>query len=91
MNARYLVQVRAENGSITDTGNPPKLLDADFGGTTLSQSLRDQIWNVTSQGQFSLEVWNSLSDTNATLPSGDGKAGGQFHSWFEVLDQEFEE
>jgi hypothetical protein len=90
LNSRYLVQIRATDRSITDTGNPPRLLDADFGGTALSQTLRDQIWNVTSQGQFSLEVWNSLSDTGATLPSGDGKAGGQFHSWFEVFDQEFD-
>jgi len=83
--ARYLVQMRPVRGNIVDTSAAPLLLDADFAGTALTADLLNQIWQQTDQQFYGREVADALADTDATLPqSGDGVAGGFFHSWFGV-------
>jgi hypothetical protein len=85
--ARYLIQMRAENGNIVDRNTPPLLLDAEFVGTRLSDELLDRLWEIDGEEIFGdSEVWDRLVDTGATLPeSGDDREGGLFHGWFEVL------
>jgi hypothetical protein len=85
--ARYLIQMRAENGNIVDRNMPPLLLDAEYVGTRLSDELLDRLWEIDGEEVFGdSEVWDRLVDTGATLPeSGDDREGGLFHGWFEVL------
>lgn len=83
--SRYLVQMRAESGNITDTGTPPLTLDAEFAGTSIAAATLTRIWNMTAEGPMPRAVWNGLVDTGARLPrSGDGAEGGIFHGWFEI-------
>jgi hypothetical protein len=83
--ARWLVLMRAEGGNIVDLGTPPQLLDAEFEGTRLSPPRLEEIWNLDDARTVAQDAWDGLVDTGAVLPqSGDGTAGGRFHSWFEV-------
>ncbi|MGH7577407.1 MAG: hypothetical protein ACREM1_20040 [Longimicrobiales bacterium] len=85
LGVRFLVLIRAGNDNIVDTSSPPLMLDAEFGGTTLTENRIGEIWQLTGQQFFPQEVWDALVDTGAVLPhSGDGSEGGQFHSWFGV-------
>lgn len=82
---RFLVLIRAVSGSIVDTSAPALLLDAEFGGTQLTEDRREEIWQLEGQQMFPQEAWDALIDTGATLPqSGDGSEGGRFQSWFAV-------
>lgn len=83
--ARYIVQMHAEPGAITDTATPATTLDAEFRGTALPRADRDRIWDETTQKSHPRAVWNAIIDTAAVLPkSGDGAEGGEFHGWFEI-------
>jgi hypothetical protein len=83
--ARYLVQMGPELGSITDTGTPPLTLDGEFAGTTLTDEVLTEIFNLTTEQAMRAAVMNGLTDTGARLPrSGDGSEGGHFHGWFEI-------
>ncbi len=84
--SRYLVQVRATAGNITDTNTPPLTLDAEFRGTNLPREVRTEIWNLEGSRILPRSVWDGLADTGETLPkSGDGVEAGEFHGWFEIL------
>jgi hypothetical protein len=86
--ARYVIQMRADSGNITDTSTPPMTLDAEFVGTRLTAAVLTQLWGLSTETQMPRTVWNGLIDTGATLPhSGDGTEGGNFASWFEVAPQ----
>lgn len=86
--ARYLVQIRADAGNVTDTSTPPLTLDAEFAGTRLSANVQNQIWDLTEDRSFPASAWNALADTGVSLPrSGDGAEGGSFHAWFGVTTQ----
>lgn len=87
-NTRYLFQIRATSNEIVDTSTPPQLLDPEFKGTGLAESILDEIW-LESNDSFSLPnaVFENLSfppGMPTALPSGDGKPGGFFHSWFSI-------
>ena len=81
-----VVQIRAEGSSIVSAGSPPVLLDADFAGTQVPDELLDKLWEVDGQASLPRALWDGLVDTGASLPqSGDGVAGGRFHSWFGLV------
>jgi hypothetical protein len=80
---RFLVQIRAARNAIVDRSSPPLQLDADFGGTNLELGVLNEIWNGKATS-LDADAWDAFIDTGETLPSGDGTAGGRFHSWFEV-------
>ena len=87
----YIVQIRSidqNKNNITDTNKPPQALDADFQGTNLTQANLDELWNSTDSGFHSV-TWAAglASGTGKPLPSGDGQAGGVFHSWFKIATQ----
>jgi hypothetical protein len=84
LGARFLIQMRAEEDAIVDTGVPAQLLDADFNGTKVTKALLAKIWQVEDQEWFEQVLWDSLVDTGRPLPSGDGEPGGHFHGWFAV-------
>jgi hypothetical protein len=87
VNCRFLVQIRSRSGAITDTSTPPLELDAEFVGTRLTGAQLNRIWD-TDEEMMPQEIWDRLDDTGNTLPrSGDGREGGNFHSWFEVFEQ----
>jgi hypothetical protein len=82
---RFLIQMRSEGGNIVDTSATPLQLDADFAGTVVDLDLLTTVWN-TDDDQFTQELWSGLAGSGASLPqSGDGAAGGRFHSFFEVV------
>ncbi|MCL4870809.1 MAG: hypothetical protein KJ063_17765 [Anaerolineae bacterium] len=85
--ARYIEQIRAQSGNITDTGTPPLTLDAEFRGSRLTVALLETIWKIEEQEIFRVrDIWDRLEDTGATLPkSGDGNEGGRFQGWFELM------
>jgi hypothetical protein len=86
LEARLLVLMRAEGGSIVDTGTPARLLDAEFAGTRLTAVEREALWQVGAPQQFPPNVWAALVDTGERLPqSGDDAEGGQFHGWFALV------
>ena len=83
---RFLVQLRAQNDLVLDTAN--QALDADFQGTQLTTDLLDAVWALATDDVSPLvnQVWAGLADTFVrTARSGDGQAGGQWHSTFEVM------
>lgn len=82
--ARYLIQMNARAGNITDESAPPLLLDAEFNGTRLTGAQRNRIWTIDEETVFGeRDIWERLVDTGATLPqTGDGNEGGRFHGWF---------
>jgi len=83
---RFLVQIDAQGGTITEANPPGLLLDAEFAGTKLVLAQLDKLWPITAPTPSDLATFNALTDGGATLPeSGDGVPGGRFHSWFEVL------
>jgi hypothetical protein len=83
---RFLVQMRAQSGSIVDTNAPPQLLDAEFRGTKLTPVQLDQIWKVTAPQMVPQAIWDAFVDTGEHLPhSGEGNEGGLFQSWFEIV------
>lgn len=88
--ARYLGQMRAQSGNITDTATPPLTLDAEFRGSRLTVPLLDTIWRIEEQEVFGQrDIWDRLVDTGATLPqSGDGNEGGRFQGWFEFMREQ---
>jgi len=87
VNCRFLVQMRSRSGAIVDTGTPPLQLDAEFVGTRLTAAQLNRIWD-TDEEMMRQEIWDRLEDTGNTLPrSGDGREGGNFHSWFEVFER----
>lgn len=88
--ARYLVQMRAAGGNITDLSTPPLTLDAEFYGTKLTPEQLRRIWEIDAQQIFGArDIWEALVDTGASLPkSGDGVEGGLFHGWFEAFIQQ---
>ncbi len=81
---RVLVQVRAEqpDSGPVDASPVPVLLGAEHAGTGHPPADLDAIWDAddlrlpTGLGPF--------VGTGATLPSGDGFAGGRLHAWFGV-------
>jgi hypothetical protein len=82
---RFLVQVDAQSGNITEANPPGLLLDAEFAGTKLVLAQLDKLWPITAPTPSDLATFNALTNSGATLPeSGDGVPGGRFHSWFEV-------
>jgi hypothetical protein len=85
--ARYLILIRAENGNITAASPSGVLLDADFAGTLLSHQRLAQLWAMKPGDQVAA-IANvdkaNFAPVSATLPSGDGAAGGVFHSFFTV-------
>ena len=83
--AAVLVQVRAENGTITSAGAAPLLLDAEFTGTQVDPDLLVKVWEI-DQRRLPRDLWDAMVDTGNTLPqSGDGAEGGLLHSWFEFV------
>jgi hypothetical protein len=83
--SRYLVQMRADAGNITDTRTPPLTLDAEFAGTTLTAAVLTRIFNLTAEATMPKATLNGIVDTGLRLPrSGDGNEGGNFHGWFEI-------
>jgi hypothetical protein len=82
--ARFLVQIRTDPAvpsPITDDGQP---VDADFAGSGLPLDLLQAIWDTGACGDTAVRA-NAAAPTGVALPSGDGKAGGIFHSWFDVI------
>jgi hypothetical protein len=87
INGRFLVQMRSARGVITDTSTPPLELDAELRGSRLTAAQLNRIWDTDEQ-MMGQEIWDRLVDTGAVLPhSGDGVAGGNFNSWFEVFEE----
>jgi hypothetical protein len=83
---RYLVQIDSKSGVIIEAGPPGLELDADFAGTMLDPTRLKDLWQLTGQVPSDQVTFDALKSGVATLPqSGDGTAGGRFHSWFEVL------
>jgi hypothetical protein len=83
---RFLVQVRAVNDILLDTSN--QALDADFQGTQLTAGLLDAVWALAGDDVSPLgdQVWAGLADSFVRVPhSGDGQAGGLWHSCFEIV------
>ena len=83
---RFLVQLRAENDVVLDTAG--LALDADYQGTQLTADLLDAVWALAEDNMSPLvdQVWAGLADTFVRAArSGDGQAGGQWHSYFEVM------
>lgn len=87
--ARYLVQMQARNGNITDVGSPPLTLDAEFRGSRLTVAQLNVIWDIADERVFGeRDIWERLVDTGAVLPqSGDGVEDGRFHGWFEIMPE----
>lgn len=86
-----VVQIRPIDNNtnlLTDTDTPPQVLDADFQGTNLTLANLDELWSFTDF-EFRSVSWEAslASDTGKPLPSGNGEAGGLFHSWFNVASQ----
>jgi hypothetical protein len=91
---KCLILVKSDPAAriIEDQLTPPKLLDADFQGTTLEtlpgagpgRSLWDDIWDVPlgATPVFGTSLWNAIQVTADTLPSGDTIEGGRLASWF---------
>ena len=83
--SRYLVQMRAESGNITDLGTPRLTLDAEFPGTRIPPDLLLKIWEQGGTELQDRAAWDGLSDQGVLLPkSGDSVEGGHFHGWFEI-------
>ncbi len=80
----FLIQMRAESGTIVDTSTPARLLDAEFAGTTVSTTQLDQLWNLSAPIALNASTLSGFIATGAPLPSGDGFEGGRFHGWFRV-------
>jgi hypothetical protein len=78
----YLIQIRADQRNILATDTSP--LDADFAGSRLSSEDLDAVWKISDEQAFPNLIANGLTATDHTLPSGDSKAGGCFHAWFEL-------
>ncbi len=82
---RFLVQIRAENDLALDITN--QALDADYQGTQLTADLLDAVWALPGDDISPLgdQVWAGLADSFVRQArSGDGQAGGLWHSYFEV-------
>ena len=85
---QVLVQIRAPAAGPVpaDTGTPPVILDADFGGTKLTQQELDATWGITALGPWPGNPAHLAPQTPAPqLPSGSGDAGGEFHSIFQLV------
>jgi hypothetical protein len=83
---RYLVQIDSKSGAIVEAGPPGLELDADFAGTMLDPTRLKDLWQLNGQAPSDQATFDALKSGVATLPqSGEGTAGGRFHSWFEVL------
>jgi hypothetical protein len=90
--ARYVVQVRAQDGvhEIRADADPKDLLDPDFDGTRLDAEQLDRLWD-TEADELPHDVWEALEGTGSLEGhphSGDGTAGGRLHSWFEIGTEE---
>ena len=82
---RYLVLIQADDEDIMSADDPRRLLDADFAGSDLERELLMELWRLEDRHSFGRDIWEALVDTGETLPrSGDGNAGGLFHSWFQL-------
>jgi hypothetical protein len=82
--ARFLIQIRtdlATPGPVAADGQP---IDADFAGSGLTIEQLQAIWDTGACDNAPVRA-NAAASTGASLPSGDGKAGGVLHSWFDVI------
>jgi hypothetical protein len=85
---KFLVQIRSGGGSqIHDASPPGDLLDADFAGTGLNSAQLDDVWTVPigTPKTYGQALWDDLVLDGGQLPSGNGTAGGRFHSFFTYL------
>lgn len=83
---RFVLVMRANTTEIMSDEPTPLLLDADFAGTSLTGTQLDTLWTLSSAA-VDAAFLAALAPTGATLPSGDGTAGGQFNSIFMVAAQ----
>lgn len=82
---RYLVQVRSEDGAISNAAAVQLDLDADFDGTSLPVTTRNTLWDGGFQTSLGRDDWDALVSSGATLPaSGDGSPGGSFSLTFDA-------
>ena len=85
LGSRFVLMMRASTSEIMSDEASPVLLDPDFAGTTLNTAQLDQLWAIAGGANASFLA--GLAPSGPNLPSGDGTAGGQFHSFFAIDKQ----
>lgn len=80
---RYLAQIRADatTAEIKDTSNPPLVLDPDYAGTGLDDTMLDAIWTNDDPNDAAALARMPLT-TQPPMGVTDGMEGGRFHCWF---------
>jgi hypothetical protein len=94
---RILVSIRGfsmpEDGQpepvLTAAAEPHHALDGDFRPSALAEKVLVEIWRgVPGVPEDVFTMLDTPPDVAAALPSGDGEAGGVFHTWFMVKGQQ---
>jgi hypothetical protein len=82
--ARFLVQIRTDPATPGPVGADGQLIDADFAGSGLTSEQLQAIWDTGACDSAPVRA-DAAASTGTALPSGDGKAGGVLHSWFDLI------
>lgn len=85
--ATVVVVMRSSGAEISSTTTPSAELDADFAGTKLDPDQLARLWD-TDVDTVDATFLDALVATDKTPPSGDGTAGGTWHSIFGISSED---